>query len=713
MSAAPKKQRLDEILLKAKLVTEEHIQQALTRQKANGGKLGSHLMFLRYIDEGGLVKALAMQFNCEGVIVSKLKIPKSVVEMVPAKVAISRNVLPFAYDTKKSVLKIACENPSDEDLINELSFVTKGKDIKLFVSSEMGLQTAIARNYQGKDITLSDSLSLEIPDTATDTGEIDTVEEDSEKKDTKTVKEVLLVTDEEYSGPLLESLFERDGYKVTVIDSADDAIQMIGDKSFHSVFIKDTVPGDYIDLIDRLRKSSPKTIVKYYENASSLLINEHQLEEDSQLFYTNLDLLTAIMASQSKQMVNHSGRVARYVSKLCDKIGLPQREKLQIITAAYIHDLARFYYHDPNDSDVRTQVSKTAKLLQSVNYSPVIIQMLLSMYKDLGGKYTKRLPIEVLGGNILTAVDLFCTSIPPEQKLSLDRFDVVKKKLRELTGRLFLVEISEAFISMIQEDILNTAASGALGQIMILADSPEYLHPVELRLRNESFRVVCETSVESFEEMFDRSEPDILIIISTSKPEKVSGLVTKVNASRAGKVAIPIFVLVREYYSGQLSAILRKGVEDIISLDSNMDILVAKLHRIISELSEKAQREEDFEETSGATGRITNMSLIDILQAMGPGQKTAKIDVTSKDKNQKLEMYLEKGKIVYAEMGNLKGAEAVYEAISWLDGIWTIEPITVDKLPKSNNNLSNDAILMEGCRLLDEKARSGKLIVNP
>jgi len=170
-------------------------------------------------------------------------------------------------------------------------------------------------------------------------------------------------------------------------------------------------------------------------------------------------------------------------------------------------------------------------------------------------------------------------------------------------------------------------------------------------------------------------------------------------------------LLVKEYYAAQLSATLGRGVEDIIAFDNNLDILVAKLRRIISELNEKAAKKDDFEEKSGATGRITNMSIIDILQAMGPGQKTAKVIVTSQDKNRKLEMYLDKGKIVYAKMGNLKGAEAVYEAIAWPDGVWNIEPISPEDLPQPNNTLSNESILMEGCRLLDEKNRAGQIIM--
>ncbi|MGH8015063.1 MAG: DUF4388 domain-containing protein, partial [Candidatus Zixiibacteriota bacterium] len=514
-----------------------------------------------------------------------------------------------------------------------------------------------------------------------------------------------------YSGPLLKSLFEWDGYKVTVTDSADDAIELIDSHNFHTVFIKDTVPGDYIDLIDRLRKISPRTVVRYFETTSSLLLNEGELAQDSQLYYTNLDLFTSILASKEKQLDNRSGRVGRFVKKLCEKLGLPHKERMAVTTAAYIHDLAKFYYHDPQETDVRNQVAKTAKLLQSINYSPMIIEMLSSMYKDLEGKFTKRLPIEILGGNILTVVDLFCTSIPPEHKLSLDRFEVVKAKLRECTGRLFLAEIVEAFISMMQEEILDTAASGALGQIMILGDKIENMQPVEMRLRNERFRVVTESSADTFTEMFERSRPDILLVISTSRPELVTELIGRLAKSKSKKSPVPIFLLVREYYAAQLSATLGHGVEDIISLDSSLDIQVAKLRRIITSLNEKAARKETVEGSAGATGRLKDMSLIDILQAMGPGQKTAKITVSSHDKNQKLEMYLEKGKIIYAKVGNASGAEAVYEALAWPDGVWYIEPVTTEELPKPNNTLANESILIEGCRLMDEKARTGQIAV--
>ena len=51
---------------------------------------------------------------------------------------------------------------------------------------------------------------------------------------------------------------------LSTTDSADDAIDLIGNQQFHTVFIKDSVPGDYIDLIDRVRKSSPNGRGSWY-----------------------------------------------------------------------------------------------------------------------------------------------------------------------------------------------------------------------------------------------------------------------------------------------------------------------------------------------------------------------------------------------------------------------------------------------------------------
>ncbi len=712
MGRATQQLRLDEILVKEGLISESQIKEALMRQKAQGGKFGSQLLYHRYIDEAGLVKALATQLGCEGVVLAKLDIPKPVIKLIPKKVAVARKVIPFDYDVETNLLKVACEDPSERGLMDELNFAARGKGIKLYVAAELALNTAIAKHYMGRDVSLDDNLLLEIPDEATETGEVPIPALDGEAQEAGGYRgEVLLVTDEEYSGPLIQSILERDNYQVVMANSADDAIDMLGDRQFHSVFIKDTVAGDYIDLIDRLRKTSPRTAVRYYETASALVLNEDAVAAEGDLLIKSLDLLTSLLSSKSGLPANHSGRVGHYVDRLCHKIGLPDKERLLISSAGYLHDLARFYYRTDETQDYRATIKLTVKLLRSLNYPPVVIEMLRAMYKDLGGKFTKRLPIETLGGNILTIVDLFCDNIPLDERLSLDKFEAIKKKLRDLTGKLFLGEVVEAFIIMIQEEILQLQAAGRTGQIMIFAGDADALYPLELRLKNEGFRTVSELSLEPFVDLFRRSQPDMVILMPPGKASDVTICIEDLAKRGVDFRKAPTFLLVDGCAASELTSLLEGGVEDIISRDGNLDLLIVKLKKIQACIEAEAGETAQGEESSGSRGRLSDMNLIDLLQALGPSRKTVRLTVTpGSSESDKLIIYLDQGNISSAEFKDKTGPEAVYEGIAWTDGSWMVEPVLAESLPESNNQLPNESILMEGCCLLDEKVRAGQLL---
>jgi hypothetical protein len=159
------------------------------------------------------------------------------------------------------------------------------------------------------------------------------------------------------------------------------------------------------------------------------------------------------------------------------------------------------------------------------------------------------------------------------------------------------------------------------------------------------------------------------------------------------------------------STLFEKGIEDILSLDSNLDLLLMKMHKILDQSARKAALSATAsEETSGARGRLADMSLIDLIQALGPSQKTVRITIKSNHQpGTPLAIFLDRGRIVNARLGELGGAEAVYRALSWTDGTWIIEPLPPEKLPEPNNDLSNESILMEGCRLMDESIRRGQL----
>lgn len=699
------RRRLDEILINEGLVTESQVKQVLALQKTQGGRFGSHLLYQGHIDEPGLVRALATQMGSEGVVLSGLVIPRTIINCLPARVAVARKIIPFEYDAENNILKVACENPNSRDLLAELNFVVTDKSVLLYVAAELALNTAIARYYLGRETPPGVKFMLEIP------GEdpVATVIEEAADEDPPVGQprgSVLLVTDDIGSAHRLQSILSAECYKVTTVDSADDAIDMIGDSRFHSVFIRDTVSGDYIDLIDRLRKAAPSTRVRYYESAASLLLETGFDATGGELLLQNLELFTSMLARHESGEGNHSGRVGRYADRLCRRLDLPAKERVQIICAAYIHNLSRFYYPSEDERNYREEIDLTVKLLKTVNYPPVVVGMLRCMYKNLKGRFNQRLPIENLGGNIITIVDLFCDHIPADFQLSLDRFQLVETKIRGLIGKLFLTEVAEAFIEMVHNEMLDTPPPVRGCQLLIRSDNSGFGELLEDRLTKEHFRIIVESDTERFCQLYRRSQPDIILLVAQANPPEAAKLVREMSERGVQFDRVPTLILTDFSSTSKLTGLLRQGIEDIIACTDNFDFLVTKLKRVYERLSERT----DNSGTSGTRGTLADMNLIDLLQALGPSRKTLRLSVTrASAPSLTLTIHMHLGQAIHAELGDLAGAGAIYEAITWSDGTWAMQSLDEDSLPEPNVHLSNESILMEGCRLMDERTRTGEL----
>jgi hypothetical protein len=105
----------------------------------------------------------------------------------------------------------------------------------------------------------------------------------------------------------------------------------------------------------------------------------------------------------------------------------------------------------------------------------------------------------------------------------------------------------------------------------------------------------------------------------------------------------------------------------------------------------------------GTHGSLEDMNVIDLLQAIGHTQKTVRISVTGH--GSQLSMCIDQGRLVFAECEQATGAEAIYRALVWQHGVWSVDPIEPRELPEPNNDEPIDSILIEGCRRMDEHAR--------
>lgn len=694
------RKRLDQILISEGLVSEEDIKDALLRQKQHGGKFGSHLLYHKDIDEKRLVQALATQFECEGVVLSDCNIPELMTRMIPARVALSRKVMPFEYDPQHNILKIACENPNDRALLRELKFVARGKKIKLYIAAELALHSAIAKQYLGRDIRNDEDFLLGLCDLSQSSGElIKNIDADEKTGITKGgQKAILLISDEAYAAPLVRSVLERDDYSVDVVDSVEKAAKRITAQRYHSVFIRNSLSGDILLLVEKIRKTRSSTKIQFFESASSLIMGGDLAEVADGLLTANLDLFTSLLVSKTKMPINHGRQVGQYVNRLCRLMKLPVKDRLMIVNVAYIHDIARYYYSAGDAEDSRHLIELTIRLLKSVDYPLMARHMLGMMYRPLTPDSTERMPVEVLGANIITIVDLYFENLPVTERPSLDRLDAIETKLRDLIGKLFLEEVVEQFIDMIKEDILFFQSSPPESQIMIFPGTPDSGRLLEARLKSEGFRIIIEKDIDAFLELYNRSRPDILILAFSQNITEIKAVVSSMEKKGLNFNQTPTFILTETLNLSGMTGLIDRGFEDIVPIDDNLDFLITKLHKYISRSGSNHQAVWENNGPSCAQGRLSDMNLKDLMQALGPTRKTVKIIIEGDGCGPDPALiYLCHGHLRYAECGNSIGDAVIKTALGWASGNWTVEPIEIELIPVPNICGSNDSLLADDC----------------
>ena len=424
---------------------------------------------------------------------------------------------------------------------------------------------------------------------------------------------------------------------------------------------------------------------------------------DAELLLKDMDLFTSLLCCLTKLPVNHGGQVGRYADGLCRRLGLPDYDRMMVTRAGYFHDLAKFHYGPGKTKEGAEVIRLTSKLLMSLDYPPALVEILGSMYVTLPQEETGRLSLRTVGGSVLTIVDIFCNSIPQNGRLSLDALHPIEEKLRGFAGKLLLPEVVEFFTEMIREEVLSRPAIRKAVQVMVLVNDSSLQQTLELRLKNEGFGVILQNSPASFVELYKRREPEMIILAIPGDPENLQSVIRELAEGGVSFKSTPTLVLTDCSYL-PVTSLLERGIEDVVFADNNLDLTFSRINTLGEKIGARARAAARITGgTSESRGGLSKMDLIQLLKILGPSHKTVKITVQSHCPDAaRFLLYLDRGQMSFARCGDLTGAEAVYEALSWRDGSWAVQSVASKDLPAPNIRSTNESILLEGCRLLDQ-----------
>ena len=255
------KERLTQILINNKLLTQAELGKALEAQKAEGGKLSDIIVKLGFIEESELVLTLSQGLGLPLMDIKRFKIEPEVIKIIPRDIANHYQIIPIAKigDT----LTIAMVDPLNVFAIDHIRSLT-GYKINPIIANAKDILMTIEQSYPDSTGGIIDGLLKEIS-----TASIELIKDD---------KEVLPTTEELARGI-------RQGPVIKITDMIlEDAVK----KRASDILIEPMEQAlrirFRIDGILHEEKSPPRSmhplIVSRIKVISNLNIAEHRLPQE-------------------------------------------------------------------------------------------------------------------------------------------------------------------------------------------------------------------------------------------------------------------------------------------------------------------------------------------------------------------------------------------------------------------------------------------------
>lgn len=145
--------RIGDLLLSEGLITREALAEALERQKAEGGKLGYHLVQTGAVNEEDLVHLLSEQYGIPAIDLRSLfpHVDRDLLDLIPEEIA--GRYLVFPVHKTGNILTLAMADPTNVVALDDIRFRT-GCEVEPVLASEFALREAIEHSYEEKRLDI-------------------------------------------------------------------------------------------------------------------------------------------------------------------------------------------------------------------------------------------------------------------------------------------------------------------------------------------------------------------------------------------------------------------------------------------------------------------------------------------------------------------------------------------------------------------------------
>jgi hypothetical protein len=701
-----KKARLDQILLRMGAVSEEQIRKGLLRQKSHGGKLGSHLLYYRFVTEDQMVRALAEQFAVSGVRLSGCEIPEDVVKRIPVKIAEEYVALPFRFDREKGELHVAIADPEDAEALSLLRRTSGAPKIILHIAPECWIRSKIASLYHGRADALSRDHVIDLPDLFEDEKEKRSARPAEEKETGEKAPPragILMFTGQVFLKNVLPSVFEREGMRLSVATSVDQIVEALKAAECDRVLVSEDVREEFERFLTGPGSRVAVPEATYFRTvANALLENPVPYEK---MFES---LLAAVRRIAGPRLAGFTGSppyalISKEIVEVGRGLGLGRVVVDGLRVAAHllappveVENGATAPASRPG-ADLFGDLEASIQVARSLEFPWDIAacMQLLGTAAPAGGSPSppgeERRALSTAAG-LLALVWYRHQALPSLRGGSGGDPEALKSGLRAQAGRLAPSSVVEAYVRVLEQSI---AFSGAGKDIVVVGEIDPRSSNLVLELKQHGFRVPQADDLAEARKIFLRRRPAAIVLRVDESLSAVDAFCRFLREEERDADTV-LFAVTQRSEPSFLLNLMDTWFSDVFTLPMNGQVVVARISRALSGREKGAGGPAGH----GFSATFKDLSFVDLVQALGTGGKSVRMQIEHGSAMQ-ADICFREGRIVFAECGEEKGVDVVYRVICWQDaGTFRIEPIR--SFPPENVSVPTDYILMEGSRRLDE-----------
>lgn len=641
-----------------------------------------------------------------------MNIKPAPLQYLPLELMKRHRIVPFEFDSERRALRIASSTPHDTALANELSRQSGGVKIELYPANPEAIERVIARfstttgenppSLTGTKVHL-DNFSPKavppIPESKPDPQPLRNVM----LPETKRHGRILFVTSSRKLSDHLIAALRAERYTLKVAVSVEFALSFIESESFEYIFVDEKLRDRTAPLVKIVRQDFPATTLRYYRSEAALLVNDTQEEMTDDLLRKNLALFRYLNSRDGGTLARHEATVAHLTEFLSVRYDLPGHIRAAVSTAAYLHNLSEDDLNPTRGYSQTDIIALSATRLASWQYPPLVVNILKAAYQHLSQLPRHISELELLAGSILTAADIYCHNFPSPGSLSPEQMNQVKEVLLREKEKIALDDVINQLLGVIADEVSSRATRTRQSCLHILVPRGILPKMLEEALTKADFKVEYSRAVAECADALNKTKPQIMLIRHSGRMEEIYDLLLQLALQGVPLDQMPTLLMVDQTVLSEAMVFMKNGLEDIFPENLEPEIVVTKLQRIRNRLEEKAQYRRSVLQELGTHGSLEDMGLVDLLEASRGGSRPVQISISGE--GQQASLYLEQGKVLYAECGAETGIEAVSRCIGWRKGVWSIDPIDPSKLPPPNLNRGIDSILLEACVNIDNVSK--------